>query len=73
MQTIFSKLLKRVKGIFLMARLYLDSLISISTLRRVKESLDTLPDRLAEIYSDCLDRIRSQSSEDATLANRTLY
>lgn len=73
LQTIISKVLKKVKGMFLMARLYLDSLISLSTLRRVKESLDTLPDGLAEVYSDCLGRIRSQSSEDATLANRTLY
>ena len=73
LQTIISKILKKVKGMFLMARLYLDSLISLSTLRRVKESLDTLPDKLTEVYSDCLDRIRSQNSEDAALANRTLH
>ena len=73
LQTIISKILEKAKGMFLMARLYLDSLVSLSTLRRVKESLDILPDGLAEIYGDCLDRIRSQSSEDAALANRTLH
>ena len=73
LQTIISKVLKKVKGMFLMARLYLDALSSLSTLRRVKESLDTLPDGLAEVYSDCLNRIRNQNPEDATLAKRTLY
>lgn len=73
LQMIISKVLRKVKGMFLMARLYLDSLISLNTLRRMKESLDTLPDGLAEVYRDCLDRIRRQSSEDASLAHRTLY
>ena len=37
LQTIIGKVLKKVKGMFLMARLYLHSLVSLSTLRRVKE------------------------------------
>lgn len=57
---------------FLLARLHLDSFISLNTLPRVKEDLETLPDGLAEVYSGCLDGIRSQSSEDTTLANLTL-
>jgi len=72
-QTIVSKILKKAKGMFLMAKLYLDSLMRLNTPRKVKAVLDVLPEGLTQVYQDALSRIQNQNEEDAQLALRTLY
>jgi hypothetical protein len=54
----------RAEGRFLFAKLYLDSLKSKQTLRRIQETLDGFPDDLDRIYEEALQRINEQSNRD---------
>ncbi|KAI9778477.1 MAG: hypothetical protein M1816_004032 [Peltula sp. TS41687] len=71
-QTIISRIVQKVKGMFLMARLYLDSLATKLTRRKVKSALDSLPDGLNQMYDEVIKRIKAQNSDHAALAIRTL-
>ena len=73
LQTIVTKITSKVKGMFLMARLYLDSILTMITPRKVKAALELLPEGLNQVYGELLDRIEGQSPEDAALALRALY
>jgi ankyrin repeat protein len=73
LQTIVTKITSKVKGMFLMARLYLDSLMTMITPRKVKAALELLPEGLNQVYDEVVHRIESQSPEDAALALRALY
>lgn len=58
---------------FLMARLYLDSLATKITRRKVKSALEMLPEGLDEIYDETMRRIRFENPSDhADLAMKVL-
>jgi hypothetical protein len=56
-----------------MARLYLDTLTTKITRRKIKSALDNLPEGLDSIYDELMKRIRLQNPRDhADLAIRVL-
>ncbi|KAF2731690.1 hypothetical protein EJ04DRAFT_442513, partial [Polyplosphaeria fusca] len=73
LNTIVSRIELKIKGMFLMARLYLDTLIHKTTRRKIKAALDTLPDGMDSIYEELMTRIKLQNPKDHTeLAIRVL-
>ena len=73
--TIFSDIfyLRTIHDRFLMARLYLESLITKITRRKIKAALNTLPEGLYEIYDEMMKRIQLQNPKDhADLAVKVL-
>ena len=55
-----------------MARLYLESLLTKLTRRRIKGALNKLPDGLDETYDDAIARINAQNRDYAQMAMFTL-
>ena len=71
LQTISSK----CQGMFLLARLHLDSVSQARTLADLEDSLERLPDgrhSLKETYQEALDRIYAQEPRDVEMANKIL-
>ncbi|KAG7009377.1 hypothetical protein G7Y79_00002g004920 [Physcia stellaris] len=60
-------------GMFLQARLHLDSLTTKTTIRKLKTALTVLPDGINECYDEIMKRIAAQSNENYQLARRVLY
>jgi hypothetical protein len=56
----------------LLATLLINQLSSQATKKGLRKALHTLPDSLDFVYKDALQRISSQKSEDAKLANLVL-
>ncbi|KAI9148367.1 26S proteasome non-ATPase regulatory subunit [Paramyrothecium foliicola] len=72
-ETIVSVILEKVNGMFLMARLYLDTLVNKTTRRKIKSALETLPEGLDSIYEELMVRVKLQNPKDhAELAVRVL-
>lgn len=67
-EKIINAIILRAKGMFLMARLYIETLTRSITLRKVKAALTTLPEGLDSMYFNIMDRIRGQDDEMAALA-----
>lgn len=59
-------------GMFLQARLHLDSLIAKTNLRKLKVALDSLPEGLDETYDEVVERINTQNADDSALAWKVL-
>ncbi|KAJ7697630.1 ankyrin repeat-containing domain protein [Mycena rosella] len=59
-------------GMFLLAKLHIDSLATKHTVKAVREALANMPTDLNSTYDEVLDRIDRQSEEDRNLARRTL-
>ena len=57
---------------FLLARLQLESLMTKTTLRKVKSALQSLPEELDAMYDQVMKRIQNQNPESSTLAMRAL-
>lgn len=58
---------------FLMARLYLDTLVKKTTRRKIKTALETLPEGLDSIYEELMNRVKLQNPHDhAELAMRVI-
>jgi hypothetical protein len=56
-----------------MARLYLDTIVTKTTRRKIKTALETLPEGLDSIYEELMDRVQLQNPRDhAELAMRAL-
>ena len=70
--TIINTILEKVGGMFLLARLHMDSLMTKINLRQIKMDLKTLPQGLDLAYKGVMDRIDAQSAAHATLAKRLL-
>ncbi|KAI9792977.1 MAG: hypothetical protein M1816_001299 [Peltula sp. TS41687] len=60
------------KGMFLLARLHMDSLVSKHTRREVRKSLVNLPEGLNSTYTEAMERVRGQNEGDRNLAERVL-
>ncbi|RYN82789.1 hypothetical protein AA0120_g9495 [Alternaria tenuissima] len=70
---IISCITDKIKGMFLMARLYLDTLVHKTTRRKIKSTLETLPEGLDSVYEELMIRIKLQNPKDhAELAIKVL-
>ncbi|KAJ7444764.1 hypothetical protein B0H11DRAFT_1619499, partial [Mycena galericulata] len=63
---------KSVDGMFLLARLHIDSLSTKNTIREVREALNALPKSLHGSYEIAIQRIYAQSNEDRKTAHSTI-
>lgn len=71
-QSIIESIVSKARKMFLLARLYIESLTRLITLRKVKAALTTLPEGLDNMYDDVLERIQGQDTELASLAIQVL-
>ncbi|KAJ7117127.1 ankyrin repeat-containing domain protein [Mycena epipterygia] len=67
-----SKILNNVNGMFLLAKLHIDSLTTKNTIKAVKEALGQLPKDLWHTYDEAMERIDRQGEDDRQLAHLTL-
>ncbi|KAJ7271005.1 ankyrin repeat-containing domain protein [Mycena rebaudengoi] len=66
------KIAKNTDGMFLIAKLHIDSLATKSTVKAVRDALQNLPEDLEHTYDEAMDRIKAQNKEDREIARRTL-
>ncbi|KAJ7117141.1 ankyrin repeat-containing domain protein [Mycena epipterygia] len=66
------KILTNVNGMFLLAKLHIDSLTTKNTIKAVKEALHQLPKDLNHTYDEAMERIDHQGEDDKQLAHLTL-
>ncbi|KAJ7223968.1 ankyrin repeat domain-containing protein [Mycena rebaudengoi] len=71
-QEIETKILSNVEGMFLLAKLHVESLATKITVKSLREALTNLPKDLEHTYNEAIERIESQSEEDRNLAFLTL-
>ncbi|KAJ7266734.1 ankyrin repeat domain-containing protein [Mycena rebaudengoi] len=71
-QEIESQIIGNVDGMFLLAKLQIDSLTTRNTIKAVREALKSLPTDLEHTYKEAMDRIESQSKEDRNIAKKIL-
>lgn len=71
-ETIIGSIINKAQRMFLLARLYIESLTRFPTLRKVKAALKSLPEGLENMYDDVLERIQGQDAELASLAMNVL-
>ncbi|KAL8838546.1 MAG: hypothetical protein Q9170_002088 [Blastenia crenularia] len=71
-QTIISTIRKSTKGMFLLARLHLDSLAKKHNRQGIRLALEKLPSELYETYNEAIQRIMNQDKEDSKLARKIL-
>ncbi|KAJ6521474.1 hypothetical protein DFH09DRAFT_215646 [Mycena vulgaris] len=65
-------IVQRSDGMFLLAKLHIDSLTTKHTVKEVRAALTNMPSDLDSTYDEVVDRINRQSENDKTLAWRTL-
>ncbi|KAG4441578.1 hypothetical protein IFR05_002963 [Cadophora sp. M221] len=70
--TIIEKLVKNAKGMFLLAKLHVESLKTKTSSKQVRKALKKLPKELDVVYDDAMERIRGQHEEEVKLAMRLL-
>ncbi|KAJ7041582.1 ankyrin repeat-containing domain protein, partial [Mycena alexandri] len=63
---------KSVDGMFLLAKLHIDSLSTKNTIREVREALNALPGSLDGSYEVAIQRIDAQSDADRKTAHSTI-
>ncbi|KAJ7445358.1 hypothetical protein B0H11DRAFT_1635712, partial [Mycena galericulata] len=63
---------KSVDGMFLLAKLHIDSLSTKNTIREVRQALNTLPASLYSSYEIVIQRIDAQSNDDRKTAHSTI-
>lgn len=71
-ESIIASIISKARRMFLLVRLYIESLTRLITLRKVKTALVTLPEGLENMYNDVLERIQGQDTELASLAMKVL-
>ncbi|KAJ7154153.1 hypothetical protein C8R46DRAFT_1118835 [Mycena filopes] len=62
----------RSDGIFLIAKLNIEALVTKQTIKAVRDSLKNMPGDLNSTYDDVMKRINRQGEDDRNLARRTL-
>ncbi|KAJ7270980.1 ankyrin repeat-containing domain protein [Mycena rebaudengoi] len=67
-----TKIAKNADGMFLLAKLHIDSLATKSTVKAVREALQSLPEDLEHTYDEAMERIEAQNKDDREIARRTL-
>ncbi|KAJ7028092.1 ankyrin repeat domain-containing protein [Mycena alexandri] len=71
-EKIHSAITSTVDGMFLLAKLHIESLSTKSTVKGVREALKTLPKTLNNSYDDAMKRIGEQNEESQAIAHSTL-
>ena len=71
-ESIIEAILPRLSGMFLLARLYVDLLTRIPTIRGVRKVLNDLPNGLDNTYAEAWKRICSQSLHQAELGKKVI-
>ncbi|KAJ7032335.1 hypothetical protein C8F04DRAFT_1040646 [Mycena alexandri] len=67
-----SRIISNSQGMFLLAKLHIESLVAKHTVRAVRDALKHLPTGLWDTYAEAMQRIDRQSKEDKDLAMLTL-
>ncbi|KAJ7241278.1 ankyrin repeat-containing domain protein [Mycena rebaudengoi] len=67
-----TKIAENADGMFLLAKLHIDSLTTKSTVKAVRDALQNLPEDLEHTYDEAMDRIEAQNKDDREIARRTL-
>ncbi|KAJ7270190.1 ankyrin repeat-containing domain protein [Mycena rebaudengoi] len=71
-QEIETNIVSRSDGMFLAAKLHIDSLTGKHTVKAVRKALINMPSDLTLVYDEVMQRIEAQGEDDRTLAYRTL-
>ncbi|KAJ7028117.1 ankyrin repeat domain-containing protein [Mycena alexandri] len=71
-EEIHSAITCTVDGMFLLAKLHIESLSTKSTVKGVREALKTLPKTLNNSYDDAMKHIGEQNEESRAIAHSTL-
>ncbi|KAJ7740991.1 hypothetical protein B0H14DRAFT_2989673 [Mycena olivaceomarginata] len=71
-ESIEERIVKRSDGMFLLAKLHMDSLVNKQNVAAVRDALMKLSSNLNSAYDDIVNRINQQNEEDRQLAWRTL-
>ncbi|KAJ7154140.1 ankyrin repeat-containing domain protein [Mycena filopes] len=71
-EEIETKIVQRSDGMFLLAKLHIDSLITKHTVKAVREGLKNMPADLNRTYDEVMERIKRQREDDRDLAHRAL-
>ncbi|KAL8812638.1 MAG: hypothetical protein Q9200_000866 [Gallowayella weberi] len=71
-EDICTHVIAKADGMFLAAKLHVDSLASKTSIKTLKKALDRLSGTLHDLYHDALQRIDSQSHDDKALAEKAL-
>ncbi|RPA76766.1 hypothetical protein BJ508DRAFT_181265 [Ascobolus immersus RN42] len=69
---VIAKVLTSANGMFLLAKLQMDSLNMKHSRKDLRAALDTLPQKLYSVYDDTVRRIRAQDENDRRLAMSVL-
>ncbi|TKA81417.1 hypothetical protein B0A49_00656 [Cryomyces minteri] len=69
---IVDKVAAKAKGMFLLAKLHVDSLANKPSIRDLREALDVLPEGIDDTYNTAMERVLSQSPDNVRLAKRVL-
>ncbi|KAB2576395.1 putative ankyrin repeat protein [Lasiodiplodia theobromae] len=62
----------KADGIFLLAKLFLDQLLELSTLRKIRKTVKSLPESVKEAFQTSLERIDAQPKDRRGLAHRLI-
>ncbi|KAE8445519.1 hypothetical protein EG329_013282 [Mollisiaceae sp. DMI_Dod_QoI] len=71
--TIIDTIVSKAQGMFLLASLQMDTLITKTNLRSLKEAMNTLPEKLHDAYDGAMARISGQESDSFDDALKILY
>ncbi|KAJ6574262.1 hypothetical protein B0H19DRAFT_1341329, partial [Mycena capillaripes] len=71
-EEIHSKITSTVDGMFLLAKLHIESLSTKTTVKSVREALKTLPKTLSDSYENAMRRIKEKNEESRKTAHSTL-
>ncbi|KAI9775380.1 MAG: hypothetical protein M1839_001235 [Geoglossum umbratile] len=66
--TVVSTIVKKARGMFLLAQLHMDTLATKATPKDVRKALETLPKELDGTYREAMKRIENQNIDDKHLA-----
>ncbi|KAJ7218326.1 hypothetical protein C8J57DRAFT_1537494 [Mycena rebaudengoi] len=72
MDAIEEKIVRHSDGMFLLAKLHIDSLTHKNTVTAVRVALEDMQSTLNGTYDEAMERINQQSEDDRHLARRTL-
>ncbi|KAI9812564.1 MAG: hypothetical protein M1827_004553 [Pycnora praestabilis] len=71
-EQIIEQLIESAKGMFLLARLHLDSLANKNNKKDIRSALQHLPQQLDDVYNEAMQRVYRQEEDDVLLAKQVL-
>ncbi|KAJ7445419.1 ankyrin repeat-containing domain protein [Mycena latifolia] len=71
-EEIKTKMINNTRGMFLLAKLHMDSLATKNTVKAVREALNHLPKDLEHTYNEAMQRVDQQNEDDRQLAHLAL-